>query len=51
MQLRTPRHHHEYLHRKGKLDEFVEAKVQGKEAVAKWNLLTTASKEIENIEK
>ena len=44
--LKTPRAHMEFLKKNGKLEEFIEAKLQGKDAVAKWNLLETAAPEI-----
>jgi hypothetical protein len=39
VQLRTPRHHMEFLNKAGKLEEFIDAKVSGQEAAAKWLLL------------
>jgi hypothetical protein len=39
----------EFLKRAGKLDEFIEAKVQGKDEVAKWYLTEAAKEEIKEI--
>jgi hypothetical protein len=37
------------LKEKGSLDEFVNAKLEGDDVVAKWHLLETADKEIKEI--
>jgi hypothetical protein len=42
MKLRMPRLHMEFLKDNGKLEEFIEAKLTGKEATAKWLLLDNA---------
>ena len=42
IKLRVPRLHMEFLKDRGKLDEFVEAKMTGEDATAKWLLLDTA---------
>lgn len=42
LKLQIPRAHMLFLRDKGKLDEFVEAKMTGQEAVAKWMLLDNA---------
>jgi hypothetical protein len=39
------------LKEKGSLDEFVNAKLEGDDVVAKWHLLETADKEIKEIVK
>lgn len=49
-QLKTPRQHLEFLKKAGKLDDFVEAKQQGKDEVAKWHLLDMAQDEISKIQ-
>ena len=41
----------DFLKKNGKLDEFIEAKLLGKDEVAKWLLLDTAGPEISKIEK
>ena len=40
-----------FLRDNGKLDEFVEAKMTGKDAAAKWLLLDSAKDELDAIEK
>lgn len=40
----------EFLEEKGALDDFIEAKLNGEEAAAKWYLLDSAKEEIEKIE-
>jgi hypothetical protein len=39
-----------FLQENGKLDEFVEAKILGKEPVAKWLLLDSYKREIDTIQ-
>ena len=39
----------DFLKKNGKLDEFIEAKLLGKDEVAKWLLLDTAGPEISKI--
>ena len=40
-----------FLRDNGKLDEFVDAKLKGEDAVAKWLLLDSAKNELDVIEK
>jgi hypothetical protein len=40
----------EYLKRKGKLSEFIEAKISGQDVVAKWHLLESAKEDIDVLE-
>lgn len=47
--LRIPRFHHMHLLKNGKLEEFVDAKILGKDARAKWLLMTNAEVELDNI--
>lgn len=47
--LRIPRLQAKYLEEKGALAEFVEAKLLGKNDLAKWTLLQAADKEIDEI--
>jgi hypothetical protein len=49
LKLQIPRTHYLFLQEHGKLDEFVEAKMTGKEPVAKWLLLDTNKREIDLI--
>lgn len=51
MKLRMPRLHMEFLKDNGKLEEFIEAKLTGKEATAKWLLLDNAQEQLMEIEK
>lgn len=51
LKLKTPRLHVEFLEERGKLDEFVAAKLTGEEATAKWLLLDTAKDELSTIAK
>lgn len=48
--LRIPRTHMQFLKENGKLEEFVEAKVLGQDARAKWLLMSNAEIELEKIE-
>ena len=49
MKLQTPRTHNQFLEEKGMLDDFIEAKVNGQDAVAKWYLLDSAKEEMDKI--
>lgn len=49
VQLRIPRHHLEFLKKKGTLNHFIEAKITGDDELAKWTLLKTAKNEITKI--
>ena len=51
MTLRIPRMHMEFLKEKGKLDEFVDAKLKGDELLAKWLLLDAGKDDIDRIAK
>jgi hypothetical protein len=48
--LKIPRFHNHHLLKNGKLEEFVDAKILGKDARAKWLLMSTAEVELDNIE-
>lgn len=50
VKLQIPRTHMLFLRDKGKLEEFVEAKINGQEPVAKWLLLDNAKDELKVIE-
>ena len=50
LKLQIPRTHMIFLKENGKLDEFVEAKILGKEPVAKWLLLDSYKREIDNVQ-
>lgn len=47
--MRIPKLHREWMEEKGILDEFVEAKMMGKDATAKWLLLNNSKDEINYI--
>jgi hypothetical protein len=49
--LKIPRHHMIFLKENGKLDDFIDAKMEGDDLTAKWCLLETADKEIKEIQK
>ena len=49
MKLQIPRTHMIFLKENGKLEEFVEAKLLGKEPVAKWLLMDTNKRDIDII--
>ena len=49
MTLKIPRKHMEFMRDNGKLEEFVDAKLLGKDAEAKWILLNGAERNIDHI--